>query len=121
MPTSLPTKRFIAGWTGLAKRYNRNPRTPQRWFEQGLLPPPDAVRNRIPYWSEETMDAHDRQSVAEAMSRRSDSQTRQAHQPTPPALKRTTPGSAALREKKESRPEAQTDTEQTKQQRAARL
>jgi hypothetical protein len=105
MPTSMPTKRFIAGWSGLAKRYNRNPRTPKRWAEQGLLPPPDAVRNRVPYWSEETMDAHDRQSVAEAMSRRSDpatlSQPRRVRQPTTPTLKRTTAsGPAASRKEK---------------------
>jgi len=102
MPTSTPARRFIAGWSGLAKRYNRHPRTPKRWDEQGLLPPPDAVRNGVPYWSEETLDAHDRQSVAEAMSRRSDSRTRQVRQSTPPALKRTTPGSAAPREEEET-------------------
>jgi hypothetical protein len=85
---------MVAGWSGLAKRYSRHPRTPKRWGEQGLLPPPDAIRNGVPYWYEETLDTHDRQSVAEAMSRRSDpaalSQPRRVRQSTPPTLKRTT-------------------------------
>jgi hypothetical protein len=68
MTSPLPAKRMIKGYSGLAKRYDRNPRTPKRWNASGLLPPPDAVINNVPYWFEHTLDQHDRRTVAEALS-----------------------------------------------------
>jgi hypothetical protein len=68
MTTLPPLKRMVKGYSGLARRYDRNPRTPKRWDDAGLLPPPDAIVNGISYWDESTLDEHDRQTVAEALS-----------------------------------------------------
>ena len=38
-----------------------------RWLRDGILPPPDLVRNRLRFWREDRLDAHD----AEKMRNRS--------------------------------------------------
>ena len=60
-----PTKRLITT-RGVGERYGgRHPRTVKRWWQQGVIPPPDqTIRNRH-YWDEAALDRHDRQRVAE--------------------------------------------------------
>jgi hypothetical protein len=49
----------------VAQRYgNIENRTVERKVEHGLIPPPDYLfQNRIPFWDEEELDAHDRAAV----------------------------------------------------------
>jgi hypothetical protein len=49
----------------VGQRYGRDPRTIKRWKDAGVIPPPDARIQNRDYWSEDKLDHHDRQSVAE--------------------------------------------------------
>jgi predicted site-specific integrase-resolvase len=44
---------------GVAERYSVDPRTVDRMFHDGRLPPP-VYRGRIPLWDEDELDASDR-------------------------------------------------------------
>ncbi|QIG46668.1 hypothetical protein G5V57_02175 [Nordella sp. HKS 07] len=65
MSTWIPQRRLI-GTRAVGQRYGgKNPRTVQRWVDEGVLPPPDLkIKNRN-YWYEDGLDQHDRQLVAE--------------------------------------------------------
>jgi hypothetical protein len=50
----------------VGQRYGgKHPRTIKRWVDAGVIPPPDACIQNRDYWSEDKLDHHDRQSVAE--------------------------------------------------------
>ena len=48
--------------TEVGRRYGRCARTIQRWTKDGILPAPDLFVGEREFWSEATLDAHDRQS-----------------------------------------------------------
>jgi hypothetical protein len=64
------SKKFI-GKRQVAVRYgNRAVRTIERWVATRVLPPPDQVINSRWYWTEETLDAHDRQRTIASADQR---------------------------------------------------
>jgi hypothetical protein len=63
MLTHAPPKRLI-NTRAVAERYGgRHPRTVKRWWQQGVIPPPDQTINNRHYWDEDRLAAHDRQRV----------------------------------------------------------
>jgi hypothetical protein len=48
----------------LAERYKRNPKTVERWVEAGVLPPPDMVVARQPYWRRHTIEQNERERMS---------------------------------------------------------
>jgi hypothetical protein len=48
----------------LAERYSQSVRNSERMVKDGRLPLPDFYLGRIPFWSEETLDANDRAAAA---------------------------------------------------------
>jgi hypothetical protein len=49
----------------VAQRYgNVHERTVPRMVADGRLPPPDLYNGRFPLWAEDTLDAHDKASLA---------------------------------------------------------
>ena len=48
---------------GLAERYSVNVRTIDRMWRDGRLPPPDLYMGLLPLWSDETLDANDREAA----------------------------------------------------------
>ena len=50
----------------VAERYGgRHPRTIKRWWQRGVIPPPDQTINNRHYWDEAGLDRHDRERVAD--------------------------------------------------------
>ena len=45
----------------LSKRYDRTPRTINRWKREKILPPPDGAINGRDYWYPETIEANERE------------------------------------------------------------
>jgi DNA-binding transcriptional MerR regulator len=63
MLTHALPKRLI-NTRAVAERYGgRHPRTVKRWWQQGIIPPPDQTINGRHYWSEQELDRHDRERV----------------------------------------------------------
>jgi DNA-binding transcriptional MerR regulator len=58
------TKRFLPK-RQVGARYGVTTRTVDRWKYQKVIPPPDLTINYRHYWSEDGLDRHDRQCVAE--------------------------------------------------------
>jgi predicted DNA-binding transcriptional regulator AlpA len=59
-----PVKRF---WTrpSLAARYDKSPRSIDRWIAAGRFPKPDIrLPNGQPAWADSTIERHERASVA---------------------------------------------------------
>lgn len=66
MLTREPPKKRLINTRSVGQRYGGlNPRTIQRWVEQGVIPPPDQIINNRHYWDEDRLEQHDRQRVAE--------------------------------------------------------
>jgi DNA-binding transcriptional MerR regulator len=60
-----PQRRFL-GTRAVGQRYGgKSPRTIKRWWEKGVIPPPDQTIKNRHYWDEAALDHHDRQRVAE--------------------------------------------------------
>ena len=63
MLTHALSKRLI-NTRAVAERYGgRHPRTVKRWWQQGVIPPPDLTINGRHYWNEHALDRHDRERV----------------------------------------------------------
>jgi predicted site-specific integrase-resolvase len=54
----------------VSRRYNISTKTVDRWLEDGILPPPILVINRVRYWCEQELDAFDAALVAEQKAKR---------------------------------------------------
>jgi hypothetical protein len=74
MSASTPQKKLLSR-RAVGQRYGRDPRTVKRWVDAGVIPPPDAHIQNRDYWSEDTLDRHERQSVAERAAAPSKSAT----------------------------------------------
>jgi hypothetical protein len=48
----------------LAERYKRNPKTVERWVESGVLPAPDMIVARQPYWRRQTIERNERERMS---------------------------------------------------------
>jgi hypothetical protein len=48
----------------LAQRYKRATRTIERWTEEGVLPEPDLVVRKQPYWRRESIERHERERMS---------------------------------------------------------
>ena len=65
MRTREPPKRLI-NTRAVGERYGgRHPRTIKRWWQRGVIPPPDQTINNRHYWDEAALDRHDRERVAD--------------------------------------------------------
>ena len=64
MSVSALARKFI-GKRDVGRRYGVTPRTVDRWLKRKLIPPPDLTINNRHYWSQDGLDRHDRQLVAE--------------------------------------------------------
>jgi hypothetical protein len=65
MSTLTPQRRLI-GTRAVGQRYGgKHPRTIKRWWQQGVIPPPDQTIQNRHYWDEAALDRHDRQRVAD--------------------------------------------------------
>jgi hypothetical protein len=65
-----PKPKRALGQPGVAKRYGDvHPRTVKRRYQRGELPRPDFYQGRLPYWWEETLDAHDEAAAREERAR----------------------------------------------------
>ena len=58
--------------THLATRYDVDPRTINRWRKTGVIPEPDLVINKMPYWAEETITANERERLSARLARSSE-------------------------------------------------
>ena len=64
MSAPQPAKRFLPK-RKVGDRYGVTPRTVDRWKKRKVIPPPDLTINNRDYWSEDRLEQHDRQLVAE--------------------------------------------------------
>lgn len=60
-----PHRKFLTK-RAVAQRYSVTPRTVERWAQTGALRPADQTINNRPYWSEDGLDADDRQRTIDA-------------------------------------------------------
>jgi hypothetical protein len=58
--------------THLATRYDVDPRTINRWRKTGVIPEPDLIINKMPYWAEETITANERERLSARLARSSE-------------------------------------------------
>jgi predicted site-specific integrase-resolvase len=58
--------------THLATRYDVDPRTINRWRKTGVIPEPDLIINKMPYWAEETITANERERLSARVARSSE-------------------------------------------------
>jgi DNA-binding transcriptional MerR regulator len=64
--SALTSQRRLLGTRAVGQRYGgKSTRTIQRWWQQGVIPPPDQTIKNRHYWDEAALDRHDRQRVAE--------------------------------------------------------
>jgi hypothetical protein len=47
----------------LAARYKKNPKTIERWTASGVLPAPDMVVRKQPYWKRQTIEQNERERM----------------------------------------------------------
>jgi hypothetical protein len=47
----------------LAQRYKRNPKTIERWTASGVLPEPDMIVAKQPYWKRRTIEQNERERM----------------------------------------------------------
>jgi|GraSoiStandDraft_41_1057321.scaffolds.fasta_scaffold82845_2 hypothetical protein len=47
----------------LAERYKKNPKTIERWTASGVLPAPDMVVAKQPYWKRQTIENSERERM----------------------------------------------------------
>jgi hypothetical protein len=53
----------------LSERYDRTPRTINRWKREKILPPPDMTIEGFDYWYPETIEANERERFSTKQSR----------------------------------------------------
>jgi hypothetical protein len=70
MKQQQPQKRYLRQ-RQLGARYSVHIRTINRAVADGRLPPPDFSLGKLPMWSEDLLDAHDRGSTARAAPKKS--------------------------------------------------
>jgi len=66
-------KKAMLRATHLAARYDVDPRTINRWRKAGVLPEPDLIINKMPYWAEETITANERERLSAHAQRQASS------------------------------------------------
>ena len=66
MLTHALSKRLINTRAVAERHGGRHPRTVKRWWQQGVIPPPDQTINNRHYWDEAKLDRHDRERVVRA-------------------------------------------------------
>jgi hypothetical protein len=47
----------------LAQRYKKNPKTIERWTASGVLPEPDMIVQKQPYWRRGTIEQNERERM----------------------------------------------------------
>jgi hypothetical protein len=47
----------------LAQRYKKNPKTIERWTASGVLPEPDMIVAKQPYWRRHTIERNERERM----------------------------------------------------------
>jgi hypothetical protein len=63
--SALTSQRRLLSSRAVGQRYGgKSTRTIKRWWQQGVIPPPDQTIKNRHYWDEAALDRHDRELVA---------------------------------------------------------